>query len=41
MKNALAMKTNAHAMKADGLPNSLIAKYLGITEAEVEKLLNE
>ena len=40
-KNALAMKTNAHAMKADGLPNALIAKYLGITETEVEKLLKE
>lgn len=27
-------------MKADGLPNSIIAKYLGITEKELENILN-
>ena len=34
-------KEFALAMKADGLSNTLIAKYLGITEPEVEKLLKE
>ena len=34
-------KEVALAMKADGLSNTLIAKYLGITEAEVEMLLKE
>ena len=29
-----------HNMKADGLPNSIIAKYLGITEKELENILN-
>ena len=34
-------KEVACAMKADGLSNTLIAKYLGISETEVEKLLKE
>ena len=34
-------KEVALAMKADGLSDALIAKYLGITEAEVIKLLKK
>ena len=34
-------RKNALNMKADGLPSALIAKYLGIAEAEVEMLLKE
>ncbi|MBQ9335581.1 MAG: hypothetical protein IJS10_03490 [Alphaproteobacteria bacterium] len=34
-------KKNALAMQAEGFDNNLIAKCLGITEEEVEKLLKE
>ena len=34
-------RKNAPNMKTDGLSNTIIAKYLGITETEIEKLLNE
>ena len=34
-------RKNAPNMKTDGLSNTIIAKYLGITEPEVEKLLKE
>ena len=30
----------AFNMKADGLPNSIIAKYLGISEAKVKELIS-
>ena len=40
-KNAINIKNNVHTMKADGLPDKIIAKYLGITEDEVEKLLKK
>ena len=32
-------RKNALNMKADGLPNNIIAKYLGISEADVEVIL--
>lgn len=35
------LKTIACTIKADGLPNALIAEYLGITDAEIETLLKE
>ncbi len=38
-KNALAMKTNVHTMKAKGFDDKLIAECLGVTESEVKELL--
>lgn len=42
LEEGIEQKTREAAlnMKADGLPNLTIAKYLGITEFELEKLLN-